>query len=219
MGGHFIPLPGSPEPRRSGGSSSVLIFAGGALVAALLAGVGITLATSRPGPETDPSETYLASEADTTDAGTPEIRLSTGLAAESFGRVAVPPDPFEPSSPKAGRVGVQPVVQAFSAPVLPSVSNAPVPAMSQSSVVGRPGEAPVQNVRSLVAEATIQPPVITGIIHGETSVVIAKLNGQTHFVKAGERIGGSWLVEEVKEQSVILKNGERRVEVAVQGAQ
>jgi hypothetical protein len=58
---------------------------------------------------------------------------------------------------------------------------------------------------------------LKGIIRGTPDVALVCCEGQTYFVKAGERVAGAWEVREIKDNSAVLRNGGRVLELQIEG--
>jgi len=58
---------------------------------------------------------------------------------------------------------------------------------------------------------------LKGIIRGNPDVALVSCEGQTDFVKASARAAGAWEVREIKDNSAVLRNGGRVLELQIEG--
>ncbi len=136
--------------------------------------------------------------------------------------VTPPADPFEPtqaestptlgaavgSGPSGGPVAIQPANPGeftFATPV------------GRPAAAPRPAVNPTPSPAPLPAGPRVEELALTGIIQGEPPLAVIRYGGQSHFLKIGDRVADSWRLEEIKERSAVLKLGEERVEVPIQG--
>jgi hypothetical protein len=145
----------------------------------------------------------------------------------------VPADPFEPvpaSAPSAPFVGpVQPSTPLEPASFIrlnparpgaaPAASAAAVatphgPAAARPAAAPAAGPAPHAPAQAAPSNDDIH---LKGIIRGTPDVALICCEGQTYFVKAGERVAGAWEVREIKDNSAVLRNGGRILELQIEG--
>jgi hypothetical protein len=58
---------------------------------------------------------------------------------------------------------------------------------------------------------------LKGIIRGKPDVALVRCGGQTYFVKAGERVAGTWEVCQIRDNSAVLRNGNRVLDLQIEG--
>lgn len=125
-----------------------------------------------------------------------------------------PDDPFQPLPGELPAVETEsPAPSAASlaaaAAALSAASGAVDPAQS---AVKRPKTAPPTPAAPRADEI-----VLTGIVEGDPALAVLRYQGQSLFLKIGDQVADTWRLVEIKERSVLLQLGERRVEIPIQG--
>jgi hypothetical protein len=104
------------------------------------------------------------------------------------------------------------------APRVPTLQKPAAAADKREAPSARPGTpAPTAALAPTAAPAPVERPTLTGIIQGDPPLVIVRYEGQTLFLKVGDRAGTAWKLEEIRESSAVFRMGDQRVEVLVQG--
>jgi hypothetical protein len=159
---------------------------------------------------------------------------------------SVPADPFQPAptsaapAPVAGadpastphepasfirlnpaRPAAAPAADAAAAatPPGPAAATKAAPAASPVAwtalaVVPAAGPAPNAPAQAAPSNDDIH---LKGIIRGTPDVALVCCEGQTYFVKAGDRVAGTWVVREIKDNSAVLRSGGRVLELQIEG--
>jgi hypothetical protein len=160
---------------------------------------------------------------------------------------AVPADPFEPvpaSAPAPPFIG--PVLPATTpepasfirlnparpeaAPAAPAAAVATLHGPAAERPAAAPAAPPVVRATPRAVPAAGPAPQapalaapsnddihLKGIIRGTPDVALVRCEGQTYFVKTGERVAGAWEVREIKDNSAVLRNGDRVLELQIEG--
>jgi hypothetical protein len=157
-----------------------------------------------------------------------------------------PADPFQPPAAVAVSDGVGvPTRAPFIGPVLPA-GPGPAPSASRFTPEGAmtasaaPTDFPVPSGRGIrrIGPSDLRQSSLTsgptrpasgptpsssddiqlkGIIRGKPDVALVRCGGQTYFAKAGERVAGTWEVCQIRDNSAVLRNGNRVLDLQIEG--
>jgi hypothetical protein len=185
--------------------------------------------------EPAPLSTFAAATAPTVSADPAPLRPITELRLTATEPEETPADPFQPPAPAvetgtAGDSSATTPRAPFIGPMLPMgvrpASPPPFP-MRERRVAALPAPAPTLHHPSLThgpARSAPGPTVssrddiqLKGIIRGKPDVALVRCGGQTYFVKAGERVAGTWKVCQIRDNSAVLRNGNRVLDLQIEG--
>jgi hypothetical protein len=176
-------------------------------------------------PAVPPAELRLAAAEPEAVPADPFEPIPTSAAPAPFVGPVQPATPHEPASfirlnparPAAAPAAPAAAVATPGGPAVARPKAAPAAAPVNQAA---PGAAPVAGPAPLApAQAAPSNDVIhlKGIIRGKPDVALVYCEGQTYFVKAGERVAGTWEVHEIKDNSAVLRNGGRVLELQIEG--
>lgn len=231
-----------PVPAAGGLPRGIGVVVAGVMIVSGVTGflLNRTVSSGGPTPGETPlshvapwaSESLLASEVGAVSAVSPKaaalveaVPAATGEIVAPVRRLRVravtitpPADPFEPTeaesapalgeTPSGGPVAIQPATPGeftFASPV------------GRAAAAPKPSPSPAPSVAPVPAGPRVEELSLTGIIQGEPPLAVVRYGGQSHFLKIGDRVADSWRLEEIKERSAVLKLGEERVEIPIQG--
>ena len=157
-----------------------------------------------------------------TKAAAPAVQVQTAPA------IIVPPNPFLPTEPDplpeppkaddGALLSTDPAVEE-AVPGL-SVGEGGIPSLppvdALATLPGAKGLAIGAAPKVAPNRASALPEII-GIVQGEPALAVVKSEGQSFYLKIGDQIADTWRLEAIKERSVILRLGGRRVEIPIQG--
>ena len=145
------------------------------------------------------------------------------VATVAFETGDVPPNPFTPLPvERAAPPAKGPVTASAPALKLPPANwGAAAPAVPQAPAPAQPATQKPMSAAPTPAPAPAPPapevPKLKGIIHGQPAIAMAVSNGQTYFLKQGDRLDDGWQLVEIKEGSVVFRLGDRLAEVRMEG--
>jgi hypothetical protein len=58
---------------------------------------------------------------------------------------------------------------------------------------------------------------LRGVIRGTPDLALILVDGQTYFLKAGDPVKGTWMVGQIKDNSVVLRSGDHVLELQIEG--
>jgi hypothetical protein len=117
-------------------------------------------------------------------------------------------EPVQPATPR------EPASFIRLNPARPAAAPAQPVSRATSRVVPVAGPAPRAPAQTAPSNDVIH---LKGIIRGNPDVALVSCEGQTDFVKASERAAGAWEVREIKDNSAVLRNGGRVLELQIEG--
>jgi hypothetical protein len=83
--------------------------------------------------------------------------------------------------------------------------------------VSAPGTQPLAQPAPVPPPTTLGDVRLRGVIRGTPDLALILLDGQTYFLKAGDRVTGTWVVGEIKDNSVVLRSGGHVRELQIEG--
>lgn len=116
-----------------------------------------------------------------------------------------PPDPFVATPAAKPARQTAPTPRPVSAPAGTTPERAPAAAA-----------VPSEAVRS----ATVPLPedlTVTGIVAGESPLVVVQTGGRTLFLKIGDQVADSWQLDSIGERSVVFRADKQQVTLPIQG--
>lgn len=183
----------------------VLIFA--------VLGVGAGLLLREVVRQGDAAAAQAASSPTTAPSAAARVSTASREDRLSLTPVAVmpPPDPFAP-------LGPPPPAPAVSRPA----QRMQIPAGARPAQP-EPGYTPAAAAPSAPVQAASPPQglpddlVVTGIVDGERPLAVIQMNGATLFLKIGDTVADTWVLDEIGQRSVVLRSGASKRTFAIQG--
>lgn len=183
----------------------VLIFA--------VLGVGAGLLLREVVRQGDAAAAQAASSPTTAPSAAARVSTASREDRLALTPVAVmpPPDPFAP-------LGPPPPAPAVSRPA----QRMQIPAGARPAQP-EPGYTPAAAAPSAPVQAASSPQglpddlVVTGIVDGERPLAVIQMNGATLFLKIGDTVADTWVLDEIGQRSVVLRSGASKRTFAIQG--
>ena len=116
-----------------------------------------------------------------------------------------PPDPFEPVA--APRQTPQALV----------IETAPQAPERTQQAAARPAAAPAAEAALPAGAPRPEELSVSGIVQGDPPLAVVEYQGQSLFLKIGDKVADSWRLVEIRERSALFTLGPRRVEVPIKG--
>lgn len=170
----------------------------------------------------------VESEVDSLQGALPSVQISeNGGSAETAG--------VRSSTNPAFRIGpfnvrltgsaapVNPFVPAVATVAANSWPQAPqLPGLLAPGAPGAPSPPPQAAAAKEPATRIDKPPataeiLLTGVIQGEPPLAVIRFRDQSYFLKIGDLIADSWRLEEINERSCVIRHGNRRAVIPIQG--
>jgi hypothetical protein len=149
------------------------------------------------------------------DSGTAQVPQAViAPAQQAGGRVILsmrqventpPPDPFAPVP--IPRESTQPLV----------ITQDEQPLVKPSLEPARPTPAPAAAPELAEGAPKADQLSVTGIVQGDPPLAVVEFQGQSLFLKIGDKVADSWRLVEIRERSALFALGPRRVEVPIKG--